>query len=189
MAKSSQELEKEFLDTIVEQTGHDLSTWMRLISDSGETKTNAIINHIKTTYGLNHLQANLLTGIFLNDGKPVYDYEGMFNKLFQGLEHQLPLFREIETVIKANIPDVNMYPTKTYISLDGERCFGTVKINKTNIRVGLDLGNRPFDDYVQQAKSLGAMPRISHMIELHETEDVNESLLQNLQEAFHNVHG
>lgn len=189
MAKSAQELEKEFMSTIVEKTGDDLNTWMERIGNSGETKTNAIVGSLKKTYGLNHLQATMLAGIYLNDGKPVYDYEVMFAKLFQGKEEQLPLYRRLETLVKGNLPGVQMLPTKTYITIDGDRCFATAKINKKNIRVGLDLGDRPFDETVQKAKALGAMPRISHMIEIHETDDINDSLLQNLQEAYARVHG
>ena len=43
---------------------------------------------------------------------------------------------------------------------------GCAVLTKKNIRVGLDLGETPFDDYLQQAKSLGAMPNIKHMIDI-----------------------
>ena len=68
--------EIEFIETAQEKTGHSVEEWMALIANAGvEAKTNSLIKHLKTAHGLNHLQANYLTGIFLNDGKRVYDYE------------------------------------------------------------------------------------------------------------------
>lgn len=128
MAKSAQETEQEFLATIVEQTGKDLDAWMALLEESGQQKTNAIIKHLKSTYGLNHLQATILTGVYLNEGQPVYDYKALFAKLFQGKEEQLPFYRKVESLVQTNMPVVQMIPTKTYVSVDGERCFATVKI-------------------------------------------------------------
>ena len=92
-------------------------------------------------------------------------------------------------MIRRSLPQAKLLPTKTYISIDAERCFATVKINPKNIRVGLDLGDRPFDDYVQKAKSLGAMPRISHMVEITSREQVDERLAAQLKAAYHQVHG
>jgi hypothetical protein len=189
MAKSAQELEQEFLATIVERTGRDLEGWMEIIAGSGENKTPVIVKHLKGAHGLNHLQATMLVGIYQNDGKPVYDYEALFNKLFEGMEHQLPLYRKLEAQVQEHMPEVKMTPTKTYVSIDGQRCFATAKTGKNFIRIGLDLGDRPFDDYVEKARSLGAMPRISHMIELHTEEDVNDRLLHHLRQAYHHVHG
>jgi hypothetical protein len=188
MAKTAREFEIEFLETIVETTGDNLDGWMAIIKSSGLSKVNEIIKWLKQTHGLNHLQSNMLASIYLNDGKPVHDYEALFNKLISGKETQLPLYRAVETLIQAKMPQVQFVPTKTYVSLDGERCFGTIKINKTNIRIGLDLGDRAFGDYVQKAKSLGAMPRISHMIEIHKEQDVNEHVLKYLQQSFSHVH-
>ena len=189
MAKSARDFEIEFLETINETTSNSLDGWMDAIRDSGLTKVTAITKWIKQTHGLNHMQSNMLASIFLNDGKPVHDYEALFNKLFVGKEAQLPLYRTIESLIQTNMPHVQFVPTKTYMSLDGDRCFGTVKINKKNIRIGLDLGDLPFDDYVEKAKGLGAMPRISHMIEVHNEADVNENVLNYLTQAFTHVHG
>lgn len=188
MAKSAQELEQEFLASLEEKTGNDLLGWMEAIRASGQTKTTALTKWLKQEHGLNHLQATMLAGIYLNDGKPVYDYEVMFDKLFVGKEEQLSLYRELEGLIQSNMSNAKMIPTKTYISIDGERCFATAKINRQNIRVGLDLGDLPFGDYVQKAKGLGAMPRISHMVEVQETADINDALLGYLQQAYDRVH-
>lgn len=58
--------------------------------------------------------------------------------------------------IPNRLPDVEAFPTKTYISIEGRKIFAWATITNKSIRVGLDLEDLPFDDYVQKAKSLGA---------------------------------
>ena len=75
MAKTSGELEQEFIDTAKEKTGKTLQEWLVLVKSSGIEKRNDILEWLKKGQGLNHLQAQLITGIFLNDGNPVYTSE------------------------------------------------------------------------------------------------------------------
>jgi hypothetical protein len=187
MAKSAQEFEQEFLATIQEATSHNLEKWMGLLDRTGFSKTKEITDHLKKEHGLNHFQATMLTGIYLNGGKPVYDYAAMTEKLFQGMEQQKPLFEALSAQLQQAIPESRIVPTKTYFSLNGERCYGAIKVNKTNIRVGLDLGDQPFGDYVQKARSLGTMPRISHMIEIQSEAEITDELLANLKQAYNRV--
>lgn len=188
MAKDSQRLEQELIATAREKTGHDVPEWMAIIGETGLDKPNAILNWLKTTHGLNHLQANLLAGIYLNGGQPVFDYEVLFNKLFQDKAHLLPLYRALESAIQEHVPDVEFIPTKAYISIEGKRCFACATLTKNNIRVGLDLGDTPFDDYTQKARSLGAMPNLTHMIEISTPDDVNERLLAYVRQADNHTH-
>ena len=90
MAKTAQEYEQEFLADIETQTGDSLQGWMETLKGTGISKQNEIIKWLKDHHGLNHLQASLLASIYANDGKPVYDYEVLFEKLFEGKEQQLP---------------------------------------------------------------------------------------------------
>ena len=183
MAKESQEIEREFIATAKAKTGHDLDEWMEIISASGLDKTNAIIKWLKQDYSLNHMQASMLAGIFLNDGKPVFDYEVLFARLFEGKDQQQSLYDTLASHIQAVSSDILFIPTKSYISLEHERVFGCVKINKTNLRVGLDLGDKPFTGDLQQAKGLGAMPNIGHMVEITSEAEISDVLLGYVQEA------
>lgn len=84
MARGSQERELEFIENAKETTGYSVEEWMSVIEGEGlEPKANTILKHLKANHGLNHLQANYLSGIFLNDGKPVYNYEVLFANLFE----------------------------------------------------------------------------------------------------------
>ena len=189
MARDSQRLEQEFIATASDKTGKSVEQWMAIIQTSGLDKLNAILNWLKTEHKLNHMQANFLSGIYLNEGKPVFDYEILFQKLFDGKDNLMPAYRALESSIQKQLPDdVELIPTKAYISIEGKRCFACTTLTKKNIRVGLDLGDTPFDDYVQKAKSLGAMPNLTHMIEIEAAADVNPRLMDYVQQAYNNAH-
>jgi hypothetical protein len=188
MAKDSQRLEQEFIATAEQKTGRDVPGWMSVIQTSGLDKPNAILKWLKEEHQLNHLQANFLSGIYLNDGKPVFDYRVLFKKLFEGKEDLLPLYQTLEAAIAATLPEAEFIPTKAYVSIEGQRCFACATLTKKNIRVGLDLGEEPFGEYTQKAKSLGAMPNLTHMVEIETPSEVNDRLLGYVQQAYQNAH-
>jgi hypothetical protein len=188
MAKDSQRLEQEFIATAQQKTGRDVPEWMSVIQTSGLDKPNAILKWLKEEHKLNHLQANFLSGIYLNDGKPVFDYDVLFKKLFEGKEDLLPLYQTLETSIASTLPEAEFIPTKAYVSIEGQRCFACATLTKKNIRVGLDLGEEPFGEYTQKAKSLGAMPNLTHMVEIETPSEVNDRLLGYVQQAYQNAH-
>lgn len=188
MAKESQRLEQEFIASAREKTGKDLVEWMAVIGASGMDKPNAILKWLKETHGVNHMQANFLSGIYLNNGHPVYDYEVLFRNLFADKPDLLPVYRELEQRIHARLSEAEFIPTKAYVSIEGKKCFACATPTKKTLRIGLDLGDRPFDDGVQKAKSLGAMPNLTHMVEIATTADVNDALIGYVEQAYNRVH-
>lgn len=190
MARGSQERELEFIATAKAETGHSIEEWMTILDEAGiEPKQNTLIKYIKSDHGLNHMQANLIAGIYRNDGEPVFNYEKMFAALFDGNEQWRPVYENLKAEVDTMFDDVVFIPTKSYISVEGERVFGCVKFTKKAIRYGLDLGDTPFEGRIQKAKGLGAMPNISHMIELGSAEAIDNEVLQYTQQAFDRVHG
>lgn len=188
MAKGAQEIEQQFIVTAKEETGRNLDEWITYLKSTSLSKTNEIIAHIKSEFKLNHMQASMLAGIYLNDGKPVHDYATLFAKLFENRDEVMPIYEKVVSVIQSVLPDsVVLIPTKSYVSVEDERVFGCIKLNKANVRVGLDL-ERPFDETVIEAKGLGAMPNISHMVELTSADDINGRLGKLLLEAYNNRH-
>lgn len=188
MAKESERLEQEFIATAREKTGKDITEWMQVIGSSGESKPNAILNWLKQTHHLNHMQANFLSGIYLNDGKPVFDHKGLFAKLFEGKLPLLNVYKPLEQAVHKQLADALFIPTKTYISIEAKRCFACATLTKNTIRVGLDLADLPFDEYVQKARSLGAMPNLTHMVEITSAADVTAELIGYVQQAYNNAH-
>src|SRR6185369_15372006 len=100
MAKESERLEREFIASAREKTGKDVAEWMQVIGGSGETKPNAILNWLKQTHNLNHMQANFLLGIYLNNGKPVFDHKVLFARLFEGKAGLLDVYKSLEQAIQ-----------------------------------------------------------------------------------------
>lgn len=189
MARGSQEREQEFIATAKDKTGHSIDEWMTIVEDAGiAPKQNTILKHIKTEHGLNHMQAAFIAGIYLNDGKPVYDYEIMFANLFDGKDHLRPIYDALKEQVTARFDDVVFVPTRAYISIEGEKIFGCAKLTAKLVRYGLDLGDMPFEGRVQKAKGLGAMPNITHMIELSDASDIDDDVLQLTDTAFDRVH-
>jgi len=188
MAKESERLEREFIATARDKTGKDVTEWMSVIGSSGETKPNAILNWLKQTHNLNHMQANFLSGMYLNDGKPVFDHKVLFAKLFEGKEALLNVYKPLEKAVQKQLPDALFIPTKTYVSIEAKRCFACATLTKNTIRVGLDLADLPFDEVVQKARSLGAMPNLTHMVEISMPSDVNDKLIGYVQMAYDNAH-
>ena len=189
MAKEARELEQAFITSLADETGAGLDEWMRRLEAAGLQKNNEIVKWLKSEKEFNHMQASMLAGIFLNDGEPVFHYPTLFRKLFAGKEQQRPLYDAIAAKLHAAMPGILFIPTKTYVSIEDERVFGCAKINKTNIRVGLDLGDEPFGDYVRKGVGLGAMPNITHMIELKDTAQIDDRLAAFSRQAYDRAHG
>ena len=181
--KTSEEYEKEFIVEAKEKTGQSLEEWMKTIETMGFVKQKEVLDWLKKDQGINHINANFIAGIFMNGGKPVFDSKTLFETHFEGKEDKRVLYASIENLVKKTFDSVQIVPTKGYISFRGKKEFAVAKINKAQIRVGLDLSQEPFTDYIQKAKSLGTMPRISHMVEINEANDVNDRLKEILVKA------
>lgn len=187
--KTSEELEKEFIAACKEKTGKSLEEWMSYLTPKGFTKLKETVDYLKQEEGINHMNATFLGGIAINGGKPVYDSSVLFNAHFEKFPDKREMYDKLEGMVEKGFPGVQVVPTKGYISFRNTKEFAVAKINKGNIRIGMDLDERPFDDHVEKAKSLGTMPRISHMVEVISIDQINDSLMPLLTEANHHVNG
>ena len=93
MAKTSGEFETEFIQTAKEKTGRSLEEWLNLTKTSGLKKQNEILDWLKKEYGLNHMQAQFVAGIYLNNGNPVFaDEKALLDNQFIKCLEMRPLF-------------------------------------------------------------------------------------------------
>jgi hypothetical protein len=176
--KTAQEIEKEFLANIVEKTGKPLDGWMKAIGSSGKTGTKEILSWLKEAHGLGHDQAFLLAGIHGNGGKPKYgDAAGLLDALFARDAGLREVFEEVERKVSAAVPGTRRVAMKSYVALNVERDYLVATPKAGALRVGLDLGDRGFDDRIVKAKIPGAMPRFSHMVELRSVSDVTADVV------------
>lgn len=187
--KTSGEFEKEFMDGLKASTGSDLKAWMKTIDGSGRTKRNEVIAWLKDKHGFGHMNASLLAGIHANGGKPVYQStDDLLDAQFAKAGEIKPLFDEFAAFVKKHFPNSSMLPKKTYVSFLDNREFAAVNIKAKELRVGFDLGDRPFDEKIEKAKLTGPMPRISHMIVLTDAGQLDKGIVDAMKESYSRCH-
>jgi hypothetical protein len=187
--KTSGEFEKEFMEGLVNATGHGLQEWMKIIDSFGGTKRNEVIARLKTEHSFGHMNASLLAGIHANGGKPVYQStDDLLDNQFAKASNMRPLYDAFTQFLKRNFPQASVLPKKTYISILEKREFAAVNVKPRELRIGLDLGDRPFDEKIEKAKLSGPMPRISHMFVLTDAKQLDASIVEALRESHGRCH-
>jgi Domain of unknown function (DUF5655)/Domain of unknown function (DUF4287) len=185
MAKTSGELEKEFIATAKEKTGKTLGAWLSLVKSSGIEKRNDMLEWLKKGHGLNHMQAQFVSGIFLNEGNPVYiNDNALLENHFAKCAEMSPLFNMISEKIISSFQGTKLIPKKTYLSFTAIREFAAVNIKPSEVRLGLDLGDVPFTETLFKSKLTGPMPRISHMVVITEKTQFDKNVLQLLTQSY-----
>jgi uncharacterized protein DUF5655/uncharacterized protein DUF4287 len=188
-AKTSGEIEQEFMDRLKSSTGKALSEWMKQIATEGQTKRNDIIKWLKEKHGYGHMNATLLAGIYLNNGKPVYgSTTELLDNQFAKAQDMRPVFESFTAFLKKHFPDSTVLPKKTYVSILENREFAAINIKPQELRVGLDLGDRAFDETVTKSKLSGPMPRISHMLVITDQAQLNDGLVKLLKLSHQRCH-
>jgi hypothetical protein len=131
---------------------------------------------------LDHMQAMFLTFIFENGGKPAFNPNEF--ALFVNKPQACTLYAALQAALGEAHAAVRFVPKKTYISLDGDKVLGCATPTKEGLKVGLDLGEIPFEGRVQKAKGLGAMPNVTHMVEVKDAGEIDADLLKLVGMAF-----
>ncbi len=187
--KTSGEFEKEFMDGLKGSTGKDLAAWLKTIDGFASRKRYDVIAWLKSEHKFQHMHASLLAGIHANGGKPVYaSTDDLLENQFAKAADMRPLYDAFVAFIATNFPDATFLPKKTYVSVLENREFGAVNIKKTELRIGLDLGDRPFDETVEKAKLTGPMPRISHMIVVTDVNQFDSEMADLLKQSHGRCH-
>ena len=188
-AKTSGEIEKEFIDNLKTTTGKNLAAWLMEIKATSISKRNDIVEFLKKENGFGHMNANLLAGIYLNNGKPVYgSTDDLLDNQFAKAEAMRPVYDSLIAFVKKHFPNATVLPKKTYISILEKREFAAINIKAKELRVGFDLGDRPFDETVTKSKLTGPMPRISHQIVVTNKEQLTKDVVSLLQESYNRSH-
>jgi hypothetical protein len=187
--KTSGEIEKEFIDNLKAQSGKSVPEWMKQLSSSGITKRNDLIKWLKERAGFGHMNASLLTGIYLNNGKPVYgNRDDLLDNQFAKAADMRPLYESFIAFVQKHFGNSSVLPKKTYVSILEKREFAAINIKTKELRIGFDLGDRPFNDTVSKSKLSGPMPRISHMLVLTDKAQLNTELVELLKSSYQRSH-
>jgi hypothetical protein len=110
--------------------------------------------------------------------QPAADAAADLEKLVAAAKGYRPLYHMLEARIREAISGVGFVPQGRYVSIRAPNELAAVTLHPTEIRVGLDLGDRPFDAEVQKAKLRGPGPAITHMVALTDARQVNDRLLE-----------
>ena len=187
--KTSGEIEKEFIDNLEESTGKTLGEWMKHIALSGLTKRNDIVKWLKEKNGFGHMNASLLAGIHLNSGKPVYGSTAdLLDNQFAKARDVRSLYESFTAFAGKYFPNSTVLPKKTYVSILEKREFAAINIKPKELRIGLDLGDRAFDETLTKSKLSGPMPRISHMLVITSEDQLNNALVELLKLSHQRCH-
>jgi hypothetical protein len=108
-------------------------------------------------------------------------------KLIAGAKGYRPLYQMLESAIRGAVPDVVLSPRAGFISYGAPAEFAAVTLHATEVRLGLDLGDRPFDAQVQKAKMKGPGPGITHMVVLTDARQINGELLALIKAAHERI--
>ena len=185
MAKSSQQIEQEFLIGLFKNTGKSLNEWVETIKASDLDSRNKILDWLKSNHDFGHVNASLLVGVYMNEGKPVYgSTTGLLADQFVKKEHLKPLYQILIDNILIKIPNTRVEIKKTYTSLNAKREYAAIGIKSNEIRVALDLEGEPNGTSFQKMTGIGCMPRISHMIKIAGESQIDDELIENLKIAF-----
>jgi hypothetical protein len=187
--KTSGEFEKEFLDGIKSSTGKDLAAWMKVLDAFGSQKRPEVVAWLKEEHGFGHMNAAMLAAIHANGGKPVYQStDNLLDAQFAKAADMRPLYEAFVAFVKTHFPNSSVLPKKTYVSILENREFAAVNIKAKELRIGFDLGDRPFDEKIEKAKLSGPMPRISHMFVLTDANQLDSSIVDALRMSHSRCH-
>jgi hypothetical protein len=211
MARDEREEERAFLGELKARSGRDLAEWLAAIAAQGFADKNQTIDWLRTQ-GLPFARASWLERIHTNGGKPIYADEpaemppaptpraaprekaapkpvpsasdvAALEKLVAAAGGYRPLYHLLEAELRKAIPDLGVTARSTYISLAGPREFAAITCHASELRLGLALGEHPFDLPLQKAKLKGPGAGITHMVVLTDARQVNGDLLALVQAA------
>jgi len=88
-----------------------------------------------------------------------------------------PLYQLLEAEVRRVIPDLRLSPTPTHIAFGAPAAFAAVALNAQEVRLGLSLGDRPFDHHLKPVKMKGLGEVITHMLVLTDARQINADLM------------
>ncbi len=187
--KTSGQFEKEFMESLEGRSGKKLSWWLKALDGFPSRTRNEVIARLKADHGFGHMEASLLAGIHANGGKPVYaSTSELLDAQFARSAEMRPLYEAFVKFILERFPSATILPKKTYVSVLENREFAAVNMKAKELRIGLDLGDEAFDEFVEKARLTGPMPRISHMTVLTRVDQLDDRLAEALSRSRNRCH-
>ena len=212
MPRDEEEEEREFLADLEARTGRNLAEWMAAIAAQNFADKNEAIDWLRGQ-GIPFARASWLERIHSNGGRPIYLHQlpkrsgtrrlqppapkpapsarelADLDRLLAAGKGYRPLYQMLEAEIRGVVVGLVVSPKARYISLGAPREFAAVTLLATELRLGLDLGDRPHDAQLQTPRMRGPGPAISHMVVLTDARQANADLLNLIKAANTRVNG
>jgi len=110
-------------------------------------------------------------------------------KLIAAAKGYRPLYHLLEAEMRNIVPNLAIVPKAGYLSFGAPAEFAVLTLHATELRLGLDLGDHPFDPLLQKARFKGPGAAITHMVVLTDARQVNSELLAAIKAANARVNG
>ena len=219
MAREEKEEEREFLADLEARTGRSLAGWMNEIAAQGFSDKNETIDWLRgqgipfaRASWLERIHSNGGRPIYLHEAPepveepkvspapkprpraasprvPTEREQADLEKLLAAAKGYRPLYQLLEAQIRTAVPGLAVAAKPGYVSLGAPAEFAAVTLHATEVRLGLDLGDRPFDGQLVKTRMRGPGPAISHMLVLTDARQVSADLLNLIKAANARVNG
>ena len=104
-------------------------------------------------------------------------------KLIAAAKGYRPLYHLLAAEMLKAVPGLTIAARPSYLSLSAPAEFAALTLHATELRLGLDLGDRPFDTQLQRSKLRGPGPAITHMVVLTDARQVDDDLMSLVKAA------
>jgi hypothetical protein len=115
--------------------------------------------------------------------QPTADAAAALDRLVAAAKGYRPLYHLLEARFRQAIREVTFSAQARYVSVGAPGEFAAITLHATEVRLGLDLGDRAFDARLQKAKLRGPGPAITHMVVLTDARQVDDDLLALISSA------
>jgi hypothetical protein len=110
-------------------------------------------------------------------------------KLLAAAKGYRPLYHLLESEMRAAVPALTVSPAGGYVSFGAPAEFAALTPHASELRLGLALGDRPFEPALVKAKLKGPGPGITHMLVLNDARQINQELMGLIKSAHARVNG
>lgn len=109
--------------------------------------------------------------------------KGALDELLAKAKAYRPLANFVLAEIAKAVPGAVLSAEAAHVSISNGRPFAVLAISARELKLGLDLGQRPFDNTVKAAKLPGISSAITHMVILTDARQVDDGLRALFREA------